>query len=61
MRKLNRNEVYNSDRPTLRMSRAELDAMLDVDAAVGARGRPQERPTVQMKAVSADLINTSKG
>lgn len=38
-------------RPTIKMSQVELDTILTVDAAIGARDAIHYCPTVQMKAV----------
>jgi hypothetical protein len=43
----------HKERITVKMPKVELDAILAVDAAVGDRQTPHERPTVMMPAVVA--------
>ena len=41
--------------PTIEMPRIELDAILTVDAAIGARDAIHDHPTVQMEAVKVPV------
>jgi len=48
---MKKNSKILVQRSTVRMSRAELDAILQVDTALSEREAIHERPTVQMEAV----------